>query len=136
MLSETEFDDYGDRWDFRPKTIEFLDNLRKDLLPLYKKFAMITGNCCCGSCSAYEVGEEMDETGKPYGLYWHRQDEEGLDEEGTGIYIGFLADSDEKTVEAAKLIKERLGSCGYKVIWDGNIGTRIYVKANLGVAYH
>jgi hypothetical protein len=61
--------------------------------------------------------------------FYTEQDQEGA-REGSGMHIGFghLTGDDAKGVEVGKLVREELERAGLKVVWDGTIGRRLYLK--------
>lgn len=132
MAQLAEENEYSlERWSFKEETLQFLEDLKTALTPLKDDFSMITGDCCCTSCSSYEVGLTMKEENKIYGLFWHIQDEEGIDT-AEGMYIGFVANSDKGGLRAATAIVQRLREAKYDVVWDGTLEHRVFVR-NKGV---
>lgn len=92
----------------------------------------ITGvrGLCCGSCSACEGGNRMDDNPDLVGYaYYHVQDRESADR--TGLYIGFGARdaSDEGAVKIGQELYMLFVQDGFKVEWDGTAGKRLVVKA-------
>jgi len=119
-----------ERWNFREEVLQFLEDLKAALAPLEDNFEMITGDMCCGSCSVHELSENMIRSNKDYGLFWHINDETTLNELGEGMWIGFVSRTGPGTVRAAKAIMAELLMKNYKVAWDGDIDTRIYIKTD------
>ena len=78
----------------------------------------------------HELSENMIKSNKDYGLFWHIQDETILNELGEGMWLGFVSRTNPGTVRAAKTILAELLMKNYKVAWDGDVNTRIYIKTN------
>ena len=83
---------------------------------------------CCGSCSACEGGNKMDEDDSLIGYaYYHVQDRESLDAHGE-LYVGYGARDHEiegagtRIGQILRLIFER---GGFVVDWDGTSRTRL-----------
>jgi hypothetical protein len=120
-----------ERWNFREEVLYFLENLKASLAPLEKDFVMLTGDCCCTTCASYEVGSAMNESNKIYGLFWHIQDEEGMSEGKSGLYIGFLGNSEAGSLRAGNTIVRRLKEENYNVVWNGSVEHRIFVSPRI-----
>jgi hypothetical protein len=130
MAQLAEMNEYTNaRWNFREEVLQFLEDLKGALSPLSDNFEMITGDMCCGTCSAHELSQNMMKSNKDYGLYWHIQDETTLDEQGEGMWLGFVSKTDRGAERAAKAIVAELLLKNYKVAWDGSLEHRIYIKA-------
>lgn len=119
-----------ERWSFREEVLHFIENLKVAVEPLREDFAMVTGDSCCGSCASTEVGQAIRAENKLFGLYWHIQDEAGLNQADDGLHIGFVANSDKSALRAAGLIVGRLQEAGYEVQWDGTVAQRVFVRSH------
>ena len=82
---------------------------------------------CCGTCSACEGGNKMDEDDSLLGYaFYHVQDREGLNEGGY-LYVGYGAASG-KTEDAApigQILRLVFEKDGFVVEWDGSGRTRL-----------
>jgi len=93
---------------------------------------------CCGSCAGSAIScldeERKKKNLKPYdgAVFWHRQSEEGLREDGS-IYIYFCVDvkDGEKAEPKSRPLAEKLVAAlkaeDLEVDWDGNTATAVLV---------
>jgi hypothetical protein len=95
----------------------------------------ITGvrGLCCGTCSACEGGDRMDNDPSLMGYaYYHVQDRERAEE--TGLYIGYGGGGDDQAaVVVARNIKALFEADGFGVDWDGSPRRRLRVFIPQGV---
>jgi hypothetical protein len=85
---------------------------------------------CCGSCSASEGGNKMDEDESMVGYaYYHVQDRDNLDDYGH-LYVGYGARdrSDEKTTIIGQQLYMLFAMDGFSVKWDGKSNTRLKIS--------
>jgi hypothetical protein len=115
------------KFKYRPETIfTKVDRTWRKL-----KRRKITGvrGLCCGSCSACEGGNRMDEDETLIGYaYYHVQDREGA--ERTGLYVGYGARDHEAEgagEEIGRILKDLFEKDGFVVEWNGSSNTRLKI---------
>jgi hypothetical protein len=84
---------------------------------------------CCTTCASSALAWDAVEAGAQGGVYWHRQDEEGL-RKGKELNIGFVGAGydDEKTAAVGRLLAEVLAEEGLDVMWDGSPDQKVGIR--------
>lgn len=85
---------------------------------------------CCQNCGHHEIGEEIEAAAKngrkSHGYtFYHMQDTESA-VEGSGVFLAYGGESD--SIAVGKEVVATLERHGLKVVWDGSLETRIYVR--------
>ena len=99
---------------------------------------------CCGGCAAAAIGEDVRKRGKRGGVYYHRQDAEGLrppvrrgirERADESVYLGFgSADGDEGIAQAIGAdIVAAAALVGLATEWDGRVASRVEVLLPGGI---
>lgn len=116
---------------------EIFADLRKDGFLARMNFS------CCSNCGLYELeamADERTEKGKKVqgAIFWHRQDEQRLQDGGPLCIRYFQVESDKhgllgdfSTQEIGALIVSKLREKGIALDWDGNPNRTINVDATI-----
>jgi hypothetical protein len=86
---------------------------------------------CCSGCACSAMTEfDLSEKG---GVYWNNQDEDSFNGDmlKQDLYIGFVGETKNVAVDAAKTLIELLKDNGFenRVEWNDEVDTKICVKA-------
>jgi len=105
------------------------------LLMLQNNLLIQAGEACCTSCATHECTRDGLASGCEGYAYYHMQDAEAFDEQGTlrdVIHIGFgsllnkeVGDDD---VLIGHLVADRMRAAGFEVEWNGTYRERIGVR--------
>lgn len=84
---------------------------------------------CCTTCASSALAWDSEMMGVQGGVYWHRQNEEGL-RKGDDLNIGFVGAGydDNKTAAVGKLLADALTKEGLDVMWDGSPDQKVGVR--------
>ena len=82
---------------------------------------------CCMGCATCELGHELEESDDHWGgVYYHKQNAEGLEKHGT-CYVGFFTEDGNGTADLAAKACEIFKNQGLEVEWEGDAGQKIKV---------
>lgn len=126
----------------RRNTLKARDQVVNTVFPALRKKGIIAraNFLCCSSCASYDLATQATAKNKRGWVFWHRQDEQRVMEDG-GLYLKFTgSDGCSKppknavsTITIANEVIQELRNAGITYDWDGSTGTCIYLDLKAGL---